>query len=56
MTKRNSKGQFVKITTAERIRRMHAKGLQTKEIAQALNVRYQIVRNTLVRQGTATQA
>jgi DNA-binding NarL/FixJ family response regulator len=52
--KRNTKGQFVKISTAERIRRLHAKGIETKQIARELNVRYQIVRNTLVRQGTQT--
>jgi len=56
MTQRNSKGQFTKISKAERIRRLHAKGLDTKTIAAELDVRYQAVRNTLVRQANAANA
>jgi orotate phosphoribosyltransferase-like protein len=47
--KRNARGQFVKLSTAARIRRLQAKGLTTAQIATELGIRFQQVRNTLVR-------
>lgn len=46
---RNKKGQFVRKSTAAKIRELATAGESTAAIAKKLGVRYQMVRNTLVR-------
>jgi hypothetical protein len=48
--KRTKNGQFKKLSTADRIRKLADKGLSRVEISKELGVKYQTVRNTLVRQ------
>lgn len=46
---RTKNGRFTKKSTAQKIRDRAAKGQTRVEIAKALNVRYQMVRNVLTR-------
>jgi hypothetical protein len=47
--KRNTKGQFVKVSTAVKVQRLHDKGLTNAQIAKALGVRPQNVFRALNR-------
>ena len=47
--KRDARGRFVRLSTSARIRRLAAKGRRPSDIAAELGIRYQQVRNTLVR-------
>jgi hypothetical protein len=46
---KNKKGQFVKLTLNEKIRRALIKNDNVAEVAKSLNVRYQRVRNVKVK-------